>query len=857
MMKPWIISLDSPLALRERYAGGKGASLARLRREQFNVPPGFVITPQAFTAFLTSFQVAIITQKHAWSPSELKLITSFIRESPMPGRLARAIVRAYRRHHGAAPVAVRSSMIGEDQAAASFAGQLDTILNVTGEAQLLPAVKRCWASLFNERLLDYLAEREQMAVTALLSSLSIAVVVQQMVPAQAAGVAFSADPITGERCTIIEAVAGLGDALVAGRAEPDRYVMDTRDVCRSVTLTGAEPVLPEGVASVLAQQVQAVARKACAPQDVEWAWDGVYPQAENGQGLYLLQCRPITSLAGKRIYTSSMVGEMLPGLIKPLVWSVSAQQKLEHVLGRIFTEILGPNDLDFSELATCIHGRIYADATMLGELLERMGLPPNFFEMMSRDERAGHQARPPMNGRTLRTMVRIGRFAWRYANVADEIAAYLDRHTVALASYRSVDWKALETPSLWAEIEALCALYAESLWYNFIGPINMMLRNRLLGHMVNLWAPDVQPNDLVCGLVGMKSLESGWALRRLAEQARRLDEDDLALMATGSDTAIRAEFVKTGAGRAMVEAVAGFLDDYGYLSAAGTDLSRTPWVESPTMIWQAIARMARHVGGDGARSAGQMSRPERAAARQAAQDRVRRSLGWWRHYRFARVLKSTTTYITLRERTSFLISEDSYHLRRAFLALAGRAVERGLLRNRDDVFYLFLDEVRQLVGGGLSASTIHVRVEQRRAALVADAALELPDTLCGEMVDTTILPACDTQDYLTGIVGSAGVAMGTAHIILDPAHAPVSLSSGAILVVPFTDVSWTPLFVGAGGVVTETGGQLSHSAIVAREYGLPAVVNVKNATRLIQDGQRIVVDGNQGRVYLKARGHEM
>jgi len=227
-VKQYIIQLDSKLALRDVYAGGKGASLARLMKQGFNVPPGFVITPSAFRDFLVEFEIQVLAQRMNWDEQDLGYIRELLLACRIPDGLAKPISQAYRRLGGR--VAVRSSMVGEDTQLTSFAGQLDTILNVEGEENLLRAVRRCWASMFNWRLVSYLMAHEAGSSENLLESFSIAVVVQRMADAQVAGVAFSADPMSGQSCVVIEAAEGLGEAVVQGLVEPDRYVVDARGV---------------------------------------------------------------------------------------------------------------------------------------------------------------------------------------------------------------------------------------------------------------------------------------------------------------------------------------------------------------------------------------------------------------------------------------------------------------------------------------------------------------------------------------------------------------------------------------------------------------------------------------------------
>jgi pyruvate,water dikinase len=926
----YIISLDSRSALREEHVGGKGAGLARLRRQAgrgqeatgFHVPPGFVITPAAFEDFV---EHALGPRRAGATPAvqrrvgdkasccerdllDLERMRERVIACRIPDHLARPVVRAYRRLGGEScispsVVAVRSSMVGEDGCTASFAGQLDTILHVQGEQELLEAVKRCWASMFNQRLFTYLAAGSH-ATSVTYEQLyeqpsprnhefhqglpKMAVVVQRMVDARAAGVAFSADPTTGQRCTIIEAVPGLGDALVRGLVEPDRYVVDARGVLAEArpihSVATNKPILEEEQVLRLAQIVRGVARRtsshrAQGPQDIEWAWDGA--------AFHLLQSRPITSLAGQRVYSNKMVSDMSPGLIKPLVYTTNTLAITRNVFQRIFGQLIGPNDIDFAPLATRIHSRIYTDMTLLGELFERLGLPANLFEMMARDERA-ERRRFPLTWKMLRTMLRLLRFVWRHARAANEIADFGQKHDHDLAPYRRADWSLADPQTLMAQLDRLVQLHGETQWFVFICAVNMTVRNRLLDRLVRHCAADVVPGDLIRGLVGLKALEPNEALQRMATQVRSL-QDELVVefvVVESDDTAIRAALSVSDSGRALIRDVDAFMARYGFLSINGTDFSETPWIENPTFIWHAIWRAAA--------SPVQPAAMNGAAIREAAQRRARAHLNraQQRIQRafLDRLLASTTTYIGLREQISLLMSEDSYQMRRLFLALADHLVACGCLDERSDIFYLTCEEIRSLVmqtspqqtlraDAKTTHSTTHSTrslVEARKAEMRADAEIDLPDTICGNRLDRqadaamhsgdpsySLLPYGRSADrpysllhqaYLVGIGGSSGTAQGHARIVLDPGRAPIALNRDDILIVPFTDVGWTPLFPGIGGIVAETGGQLSHTCIVAREYSLPAVVSVKKATRLIREGQLVTVDGDRGRVYLHEGG---
>ena len=502
-----VVRLGHRLALREVIAGGKGASLARLRRRGYPVPPGFVITSRPFDDLLASLGLANPTLIQDLAEENLTRLRDRVLSCQMPGRLAASITKARRALSG--PVAVRSSMIGEDSQPSSFAGQLDTVLNVADESALLPAVKRCWASVFNPRLLAYLNARDPERAPPATASFSTGVVVQRMVDAVAAGVAFNADPATGQRCVVIEATRGLGDALVSGLVTPDRYIVDARGALTEARPAGDEPTLSEDQALQLAFIVRAVARDAAVPQDVEWAW--------NGSQFWLLQARPITTLVGKHIYSNRITSEMAHGLIKPLLYTTNTTSTARNVFGRVFTDLIGPNDIDFTTIGKRIHSPQYTDLTVLGELFERVGLPPNFFEMMSRDER-GERRRPPMGPKTLLAGVRLLSFAIRHGRIADNIDALNRRHYQELETFRRANWSGTPPGQLLARYEELARIHGETQWHVFLGPVNMLIRNRHTAGLARKRAPDVVPGDLIKGLAGLKALEPNARLRWYGSQ---------------------------------------------------------------------------------------------------------------------------------------------------------------------------------------------------------------------------------------------------------------------------------------------------------------------------------------------------
>ena len=834
-MSRYIIDLASRSALNPALSGGKGAGLAWLCRQHVNVPAGFILTTTAFRDFLVTCAPEPGPDLRGPNPDEAGALLRAIETARFPPSTARAILRAYRRLGG--PVAVRSSLVGEDASAASFAGQFSTHLQVEGEEALLVAIRACWASLFAYGAAEYL--RQQASVSGSVNGPAMAVVVQRMVAATAAGVAFSADPISGELCVIIEACHGLGDAVVGGRAAADRYVIDARGVLAEITpaVPGA-PVLGEAQILRMAEIVRDLDSRAGGPRDIEWAFDGM--------DLQILQCRPITSLAGRHVYSNRLVSDMAPGLVKPMVYTTNTYAIAREVFGRLFTELIGPSNYDFTRLVPLICSRVYADMTLMGELLKRIGLPPNFMEMMLRSERAERGQAMRMDPRSLLAIGRMVRLAVRHGRLPRHQTALLARRQATLEPYRGRDWSQAPLPELVAQLDELVLFRNNTFWLFFVSVMGMAVRNALLRRWVERRAGDVPFNDLIRGLTGLRSLEPMHEIGRLAELARQLPHDVGEDLSMAGPDALRARLDLSPAGRELLAEVEAFMDCFGFLSSNGSDFTASTWAENPALIWRAVARAAA--------SPDPASPEAAAAAREAARRRVRAHLAPLSRLVFDRLLASVAAAIDLRESVSLLISEYSYQMRRIFLAVAQQFVVQGDLADREDLFYLTYDEMKALAAGHLQREDAQARIAARRTEIEADALISPPSVISGDphLACRVAQSVPEAASDLSGIAASSGTVHGRARIVNDPVEAPAALSREDILIVPYSDVGWTPLFSTIGGIVAETGGQLSHAAIVAREYGLPAVVGVKDATRLIQDGQRVFVDGNRGRVHLES-----
>jgi pyruvate,water dikinase len=809
--------------------GIKASSLAKLQSAGFKVPRAFVVSVAVFDR-IVSMVLRDTPAARDMTAAQRADILDRILQSELPDNIADEIIGAYRAL--GTSVAVRSSMVVEDGTESSFAGQLETFLDITSEESLLIAVKRCIASAFSDRVGSYAQKSSDSSSPVDANDLRTAVLIQVMVPATYAGVAFSADPNSGRRCVIIEGAPGAGAAVAGGTVDPDRYVFTAQGMLlveRSITAADGKPEANNMLE--LAEIVRRISSEAGTAQDVEWAWDGTT--------FHILQARPITSLAGKEIFSNKLVSNMTPGLIKPLLWSTNVIDMTGNVFGRIFKGLLGTRRIDYRRIVKLIHSRVYVNVTFVSDLMTQLGLPANFFEMIVLDELA-EKPRLKFSPRLVRSILRMAMFIFRYGFYADEIRSFLCLHEKRLESFRARELLQCEAATLRDTARELREAHGETQWYMWISALNMTIRNKLLKRYITDRVPHVDPNNLLTGRRGLKSLEPNIAMRNISSQVEKLDRSLADLLINGDDESIRACLLESIAGREIVDDFDRFMDQFGFLSTHGTDFSVPPWKENPHIIWNGIGRLATL----SQREANENAR----AVRENTEVLVASQLNIFQRFIFRRLLNSTLRYLDFRERMSFYMSEDVYQMRRIYSAIGERLVSLDALQLWDEIFFCDFDEIAGMISGTLDSSIIQATIQKRKKEFAENEKLELDDIICDESA-AGLPKSHEPASCLSGIVGSAGIAHGYAVIVEDPADVHQSLSKRDILVVPFTDVGWTPLFPSIGGLIAETGGQLSHSAIIAREYGIPAVVSVKDATRLLRTGQPVTVDGNTGRVY--------
>ncbi len=767
-------------------AGGKGANLGELFRAGLPVPNGFVVTTDAYASI-----PAPAAERRAYETAEI------------PASLAQEIAAAYAAL-GGGPVAVRSSATAEDLPGAAFAGQQDTYLNVVGDAELHDAVRRCWGSLWGDRAVAY---RAKLGIEP--ADVRMAVVVQRMVDAEAAGVMFTADPVTGDRGHfVVEASAGLGEAVVSGLVTPDRYVLDADGhvreftsgrhevVVRSVAGGGVEQDadaadgasigrLPDAALAELARLGTTVARLFGRPQDIEWAYAA-------GR-IHLLQARPMTALPPPPV-----------GRLNPL------RRRLTSVLMEFLPS--RPYPMDMSTWVP--HG----PAGLMAKVTASIGLHGAFEGFLRERDGVVYQLVPPRPHPTPKLLAapfllaaRARRYdpaRWRedarYRGYRQRVRELASRDVTAL-SWTTLVRMPREALDL---VEPVADLRIDYL------PAAGVAIARLL-----LALQATRRSAAFGGLLLDGRTRTEQADRELEAIAATVRADpDLLAQVTAAEPADLVA-VMTG-----MPAFAAFLAEHGHRESSSPLLATSPtWGEAPEIVADLVRVLA--------------TSPPAVRARAAA-PRLSPRLRRW--------VDRARAGVAFREDSHYEFTRPLPILRAALLEIGRRLAAAGVVAQANDVWHLRLEE---LEGLPREPERLGDGVRNRLRAVVLERTARRAELAGVRMIDPrAVFHVEDAGDALVaGEPASGGRATGPVRVIRDPSEFG-RLHAGDVLVCPYTNPSWTPLFQRAAAVVVDAGGITSHAAIVAREYGIPAVMGTADGTTVLHDGQIVTVDGDAGRV---------
>lgn len=879
-MEPIVRTLnDANATLAE--VGGKGLNLGILLRAGLPVPGGFVVTTAAYREFVAANDLRAVIDR-AWpdalggDSAALERASATVRAAfengPIPPSLATALEPACR---ASTPVAVRSSATAEDLPDASFAGQQDTYLGVNGKPAIQDAIRKCWGSLWTARAMAYRA-RQRIAP----DDVALAVVVQELAPATAAGVLFTVDPVTGASDpVVINATWGLGESLVSGRVNPDTIYADKRtgrvlraDVGEKAIMTSttgqgttevpvdaeqrARRALTDAQVADLVRLGRAAEDLFKCPQDVEWAIVG--------DRAVLLQSRAVTTLAipgddrwppverGERqpfdFWTQQDMGERWPDPVTPLTWSVS-----EPMNQRTMDGMVAGLDAPYAgriQWTRRVAGHVYLnEGALLHAYTHGFGMPMTLLESA-----LTHPAARP-----------AGAESWQLGRVFRHLPFFIAAATqwereVALfeADFEKIDgWvDAFMARDLANDGDAELLREARTIWFERVvqyiryhtrsTSMSMSAYSQLESLMLTLCGDRSLAQVLAGGITGVIAAEMVPAMWELARSLRSLHLESIVLD-NAPDAALK-RLRDDPSAAPFLALLDRFLARHGHRCMVEAEFRVPRWVERPEPVIEQLAGYLRMPDG-----------PAAAASEQAANKRteatakIAREVGWLGRWQFQVTLERLHRFTRARDNGQHFLVKLLLPLRHLYAVVAARWVARGWLRTDDDVYFLVQEELDAVTAaGGPSAAGIdpQAKADARRRAYEYWCSQVAPDALDAARQPVAVPTSAQAdKDTLVGIGASRGTITGVARVVLTPQEAS-RLKPGEILVTRATDPGWTPVFSIIGGAVIEIGGMLSHGAIVAREYGLPAVINVPQATRKIRDGQTITVDGSSGRVTL-------
>jgi len=841
--------------------GGKGAHLGELSRiEGIRVPAGFCVTTHAFRRIMAEApsideRVDGLSRLEPDDREAIRTLSDDIRRIlegiATPEDLAAAIIRALARLGEEGAYAVRSSATAEDLPATSFAGQQDTYLNVVGAAAILQHISRCWASLFTERAVTYRLRNgfDHRRV-------DMAVVVQRMVFPQAAGILFTADPVTSNRKVVsVEAGFGLGEALVSGLVNADVFkVRDGEVVARAVATKRLaihalpaggtreqaidperqeQPALTDAQVVRLAQLGRRIEAHFGCPQDIEWCLVD--------DGFQVVQSRPITTLfpipeIGDRenhVYVSVGHGQMMTDAMKPLglsMWQLTAGRPMHHAGGRLWVDVT-------QNLASPVSRAVLLDVMGRGDPLIRDALQTildrgDFVPPVS-DEGPGA---PPAGAAPAPIETDPAIVTELIASTRASIAA-LKRDISTKSGPALFDFILADIP------EMKRILFDPRSHQVFMGA---MEASWWLNEQLQAWLGEKNVADTLTRSVPHNvTSEMGLALLDVADVIRPHPEV-VAFLQHVEGEGFLDDLARLAGGPEARDAIRDFLDRYGMRCVGEIDITRPRWSERPSTLVPVILGNIENFEPGAGKQRFERGRQEAWAKEQEVLERLRALPdGGQKAEQAKRMIDRVRTFIGYREFPKYGMVSRYFVYKRAMLEEAERLVQAQVLPEKEDIFYLTFQELHDVVRTNQLDDQL---IRRRKDAFRSYRALTPPRVLTSD--GEGIAGAYRRDDLpagaLVGLPVSAGTIEGRARVVLDMAKA--DLEPGDILVTASTDPSWTPLFVAIRGLVTEVGGLMTHGAVIAREYGLPAVVGVEHATRLIRDGQRIRVHGTDGYV---------
>lgn len=867
-MTPYVIYFQDIDRSKIAATGSKGANLGELSRiKGLQVPAGFCITTEVYKNITGHHQelntlldqlTRCKAEEHGKIGALCTTIRMVIEQLPIPENIAAEVAACVTRLGEKEPYAVRSSATAEDLPAASFAGQQDTYLNIIGKKAILQQISQCWASLFTERAVIY---RIQNGFDH--RKVQLAVVVQKMVFPQVAGILFTADPVNSSRKLVsIDASFGLGEAMVAGLVNADNYkvnngrIIDKRISTKKLAIYALrdggtkeqeierEKQTRQALTDEQILQLEYIGRKIEThfgyPQDIEWCLaDDTF---------YIVQSRPITTLypipeandAGNHVYVSVGHQQMMTDAMKPLGLSfflLITSAPMRKAGGRLFVDITQMLASPVSR-EKIIHTLGQSDP-LIKDALQTIAERKDFIPSPSDAATAGSgQSHKVISSSGSRTQIENDP-----AIVADLIRI---SETSIAALQQNIQTKS--GPELFEYIlESIQQLKKNQSDPRNLGVILAAIDASFwLNEKMQEWLGEKKVADVLSQSVPNNiTSEMGMELLNVADVIRPYPAI-IDYLQQVKDENFPGTLVQLDGGKEVSDAIHAFLNRYGMRCAGEIDITRTRWSEKPFLLVPMILSNIRNLAPDASHRKFEQGRQEALQKEQELSDRLKQLPdGVQKAGELKEMISLLRNFIGYREYPKYNIVNHLFLYKQALLKEAEQLVQARVIPEKEDIYYLSFEELREVVRTHQLNDQV---IRQRKNEYLLYEKLTPPRVMTsdGEIITGSYQRENLPAEAIAGLAVSSGIAEGRARVILNIEEA--IMEEGDILVTRFTDPSWTPLFVSIKALVTEVGGLMTHGAVIAREYGLPAVVGVENATRLIKDGQKIRVNGTDGYV---------
>ena len=775
----YIYSLkDSSL---ESNIGNKAINLRFLQKKGFNIPKTFVCEYDPFYQYKQGNETVIEDLREE--------LAYYIQEN-----------KKY---------SIRSSADIEDTSDKSFAGQFKTILNQSGIENIIESILEIWNSLEDIKSQTYSKNFSHNP-----DEIKMGIIIQEMIIPEYSGVVFTRNPVNGLNETVIESIKGLGENLVQLGKTPERWINKWGEWIEQPTNSDIQIE----IVTKIVKESKKIAKKYGKPVDLEWVYDGL--------DLYWLQLRQITTLKNNKLFSNKLSKEFMPGMIKPLIWSVNIPV-VNTSWKQIFEELIGSaaKHIDINELSQPFFYRSYFNMKVMGDIFELLGMPRDLLENLAGIDSEGKD-KPSFkpSGRTFYYLPRMILFGLKLFSFGKYIEKFLRSYQKQYNEIAKLSLNTMNEEVCLDEIDKLFTLNTRASYYVILTQLLNSLYYKLITNKLKKKKVESESLDFSLFNKRLQMADPRWQIAKLHEYFEDLNNTKKKVVKNIEFEELMNKFPNLKFTRALQK----FVSKFGYFRDSGNDFSQPAWGETPDIMLKMVVDY------------------KEPKIKKISDEEMKELIHEIFKSLFSKLLfNRAIKYLEYRQTVTNLYSYGYGLFRMFFLRISEIFVNKGLIKSKNDIFYMKYDEVKELIKDEQKAEKMRYNIEERKKEMVEYQNLQLPEIIYDDFLPKPI-DETEISEQLNGVPTSKGFYIGPVKVVKGISDIN-KIQEGDIIAIPYSDVSWTPLFAKAKAVISESGGILSHSSIVAREYDIPAIVSVKGAT-LLTDNTLVAVDAFKGKI---------